>query len=415
MDVADEASRACRLLPWLAHHPVPAELVLLLRLDDGSRLAEAARGAAWEPALRVAAHHRLVARLGRALEVAGVMEEVPPLARARLQLEREGWERRYRSDARPQLQELLRGLAAAEVRGVLLKGAALVAAGVVDPSVRPMADIDVLVPRARYPAAVGVVRALGYHTEAMADEGGPWELRGYHSAPFVHPDHRLPVELHWQLMRTRHRLSFDVDQLEPVRTPPEAEVAADVLAGPDQLAHLCLHFWYDRELGRPAALGQLWDIRDVLEQLTPAELDTAVERADRRGHGQVLRTVLAVCELLLGWPSSSPRLPPVDGRAEDEAVRSFAVRRILSPRPAHVQLLMVTPDVEYTAPRVLRRVVSHLRRPAGDLRVIHGPGSSATVRARHLHFVLGHLVRLLRDPVTSAAELRLDRWAHELR
>jgi hypothetical protein len=413
MDVADGSSRAGHLLPWLAHQ-VPAELALLLRLEDGSSLDAVAHAVDWDAALRVAAYHRLVPRLGRALEVAGAMAAVPPSVRERLSRERDGWERRYLSDVRPQLHDLVLALASAGVRGTLLKGAALVATGIVDPSIRPMADIDVLVPRGAYPAAVHVVRALGYHTEAMPDEGCPPAQRGYHSAPYVHPDHRLPVELHWQLMRTRHRLSFDVDQLEHARTQLDAGVAADVLAGPDQLAHLCLHFWYDRELGRPAALGQLWDVRDVLEGLTPAELDTAVDRADRRGHGEVLRTVLAVCELLLGWPSSPPRSPSVVARAEDERVRSFAARRVLAPRPAHVQLLMVTPDVRYTVHRVLRRIVSHLRRQSSDLRVIHGPASPATVRVRHLRLILAHLGRSLRHPVTSAAELRLDRWAHEL-
>ena len=119
--------------------------------------------------------------------------------------------------------------------------------------------------------------------------------------------------------------------------------------------------------------------------------------------------VLAVAHLLIG-ARVPPGFPLVGELAAAERTSSFAVRRVLAPRPAYIQLLMDTADVAYTPARVVARVLPDLRRPSDR------PGDatgSATwqERVQHVRFTLRCLVRSLSAFGDVRAEMSVDRWA----
>ena len=87
---------------------------------------------------------------------------------------------------------------------ILLKGAALAATLYPSIGLRPMGDLDLLVPEERLAEAVARLKALGYvqpHPEMAA---GLNALAGHHVNLQGGRDVHLPVELHWPLVSGEH-------------------------------------------------------------------------------------------------------------------------------------------------------------------------------------------------------------------
>jgi hypothetical protein len=112
----------------------------------------------------------------------------------------------YKTYARNTLlyQELGRVLAALEQAGIpviVLKGAALAVTVYEDIGIRPMADLDLLVPEERLQRAVQVARqALGYQSDVPEAAHGLNQLVGHH-VRLRNGD--VVLELHWSLATSR--------------------------------------------------------------------------------------------------------------------------------------------------------------------------------------------------------------------
>lgn len=390
------------------------ELAVLTAMDRPSDLERHARLARWDVAVPTARRHRLLGQLATALERIGYVQHLPPQVQETLAAELR--RRRQYHDQRllPQLQEVCRALVDAQITPVLLKGAAMVCDGILDPAHRPMGDLDLLVDPTEVDRASQVLRDLGY-THRVSAETARWARRHhYQDPPWRHPRRAVPVEIHWDLARRDDRVPLSAADLD--RTPVDLPDGTQVARLDDQglVTHLALHFWRDRRSGAGQALGQLWDVHRAAERLTPSSLTALCQAAVQRGHGQVLATVLAIDALLLGV--ASERLPAaVTTMMGDERVADLCLARVVTPRPAHLQLLMVTGTVDYSLRRVVTRVASELRRPTSELRKRYGDHPSWRLHLRHHRAIFGLLGRVVRTPRQSFHQVRLDRWGHTLR
>ena len=391
---------------------LPPELAILTTLNQPHLWPSLAGRVEWQTVVDLASYHRLQGRLASALETAKNVD-APTALVSKLVERRQRAEQRFESQALPQLEELCTALLAADLRPTLLKGASLIVAGLVHAGERPISDLDLLVRRSEARAAQRALDELGYRTEASAEIRRRAWTGHYQDAPLSHPDRWLNLDLHWDIQHPRHRAAFDIDTMErtPLRLPSGPMV--DRFTDRDELTHLCLHFWKDREQGRPGALGQLWDIHAAAGRMTAADWGDLAERARDRGHERTLGAVLAIAHLLLGLPTPSS-FPAVGELARDERTTSFAIRRVLAPRPEHIQLLMVTPDVAYRPARVTTRVLAYLRQPLPDGRDNRSVLTAIRARASHLTFVLRRLARSLSAFSDTRAEIILDHWAHSL-
>jgi len=115
----------------------------------------------------------------------------------------------YRTVARntllyQELASILEALSDAEIPVVVLKGAAL--ASTLYPSIglRPMGDIDLLVPQARLPEALACLKALGYSELIPAMAPGLNRIVGRHVGLDGGRDIPLHVEVHWTLAAGEH-------------------------------------------------------------------------------------------------------------------------------------------------------------------------------------------------------------------
>ena len=398
----------------------PPELDLLFCLERPESLLAAAARVDWSTAVALARHHRLEGRLHRALERCGASDTASSATAAlRLAYEQQAvFAERYLF---PQVGAVCAALLDAGITPTLLKGAALVAAGIVPAGERPMADIDVLVPRARFAAAQAALERAGYHARVDARTRQRSVTHSYGDAPLHHREHPLSLDLHWHLQGPHHRHPFDPEALQTceLRLPGGSRVQR--LTDPDLLAHLCLHFWRDRAKGLPGPLGQLWDVHDLSVRLTDDGWARLAGGSPHSGHRGVVAATVALTHLLFAAPL--PPLFPQAGRlADDPRLHAFTLHRVLAPRPPHLQMLVVTPDTTSRPYRMATRVVSHLRHgdpwpgpeaqpdPEAPLDAV----TTRRARARHAFHLLRLLWALARHPGRSRAELAIDRWAHDL-
>lgn len=155
-----------------------------------------------------------------------------------------------------QFAAVVQALSSAGVEPIVLKGAALAAAVYDNVALRPMSDLDLLIPFADLPTAQSCLAALNFTPLApppFANNSGLfWSQLLLRRAAWQ----PVSVELHWALL--------DIPYY--ARRWPESElrqrsqrilvegVTARALAVEDQLLHLCAHNFY-HHLGRLARVG----------------------------------------------------------------------------------------------------------------------------------------------------------------
>ena len=175
------------------------------------------------------------ARLAPLLWVALARHGEPSAAHAAL---RSAYERTLQAN-RTLLGHAARVIDAMHEAGVptlLLKGPALVARYYVDPGLRPMDDVDIVVPVGAVSAATDVLGRLGWRPEQSL---GAAVLSSLHAVTFT-AEGRPPCDLHWHVM-PEFRQPGDDDDFWAASTPLAIEgTSTRALAPADQLLHACL-------------------------------------------------------------------------------------------------------------------------------------------------------------------------------
>lgn len=135
------------------------------------------------------------------------------------------------------LGEVLHALGDAGIDTLVLKGAALVTRAYPDPALRPMDDVDVLVPSAQAPAAIALLRQTGWTPATRSPEAS---LRVNHAHGFEHgADHRL--DLHWHVLWECCGDGADADFWRDAVAIEVAGVPTRALDPTSQLLHVCVH------------------------------------------------------------------------------------------------------------------------------------------------------------------------------
>jgi hypothetical protein len=132
---------------------------------------------------------------------------------------------------------LLGELAAAGVRTLLLKGAALVTRYYGDPGLRPMNDFDIAVPAAAAVEAVAVLERSGW---SSAHRITPSFRRIKHAALFEDGAGRH-CDLHWRILEESPRPAVDDDLWSASEEIEFQGRRTRILSPADQLLHVCVH------------------------------------------------------------------------------------------------------------------------------------------------------------------------------
>lgn len=262
--------------------------------------ATAGAGIDWDRWLDLVRHNQLVPIVYWMLQRRGGLKLLPQSVATRLRaLDLEtaaALLHRYAA-----LPPLIRALERQALPFVILKGAALAQELYQPRELRPFADIDLLVPRDRYPAAKAVLIEEGFEVAA------PWReaiRRAYfNSVEFVRRrgPQPLALDLHWDSLQVSWNEAGLLQRSEvwaSRRRLDLGECRLPVLGLETELIHLCVHLSLHHQFGR---LGSLVDIARFI-QVHGGALDwhKVAERAARYHLVRPVWTSLALTARLLG-------------------------------------------------------------------------------------------------------------------
>jgi hypothetical protein len=141
------------------------------------------------------------------------------------------------------VKPVLAQLQAAGIDVLALKGLPLALQYYEDPGLRPMADVDVLVPYAKFDAALDVLEGDGWR-DLQLDAPRERRRRMYHGAGMSHPDGRA-LDVHWQLALPfvfPHAEAASSDDLWCASVPLTlGDLEIRTLCPTDMLLHVIVH------------------------------------------------------------------------------------------------------------------------------------------------------------------------------
>lgn len=211
------------------------ELLLRAALLSGSDAIQAWQmlQASFDAGRADRAAHRLLPLLGANLRRHGVVDPIVEAGdRAR---ERAGVNNRALFDAG---RGLLRILAEAGIDTLVLKGGALATRLYREAGLRPMSDLDVLVPTDRAEMAIETLRLAGWRPRVAIT---PAFIRMQHGADLFTEGSSLKCDLHWHAYGDCCQPDADID-LWAASVPLDFEGVPSRALGPaDQLLHVCAH------------------------------------------------------------------------------------------------------------------------------------------------------------------------------
>lgn len=139
------------------------------------------------------------------------------------------------------VSDLLRSFERAQIPAMLLKGAALLHAYYRDYALRPMNDVDVMVPVEQAESAIELLKNNGYIPDSVSPL--PFSER---YIPLIHAygfsiSGRVSLDLHWHLLEECRQPGADDDFWEGASTMDFCGMAVPILNPADQLLHILVH------------------------------------------------------------------------------------------------------------------------------------------------------------------------------
>ncbi|MBV6396442.1 MAG: hypothetical protein HFACDABA_02040 [Anaerolineales bacterium] len=207
-----------------------------------------------------------------------------------------------------ELESLSRAYAQARIPLVLLKGACYALTVYPDAGLRPMADLDVLVPIARLDEAVGLACSLGYRATRPEASPGLNELFSHEvllQKEFPHP---MALEVHFSLVADRtfqYAVSVDWfwEQVEPLDSPSAGRFENLLMLTPTaQVLYAASHAMLQHG-GHNAPLRWFFDLDQLVRRYaTRLDWELLVSQAGTFEWGSALRAALVQTEAYFETP-----------------------------------------------------------------------------------------------------------------
>ena len=247
--------------------------------------------AGWKRALRLAASLALGPLVYDRLRRMPTSPSVPAPVWRRLQLLFHSSGLRM-ARFRAELGRVLRALRRVDVPVIALKGAAFAEAVWGNLAVRPMGDVDLMVPDEELVSAQEVLVGLGYVPIRTRRSPGWYRDRHHHLVPLHDPATGVVVEIHRNIAAPSD--SFELDAREfwrRARAQAVAGVEVLALSPADTVIHLCLHTAADDPfVGKARSVADLVQI--IGDEGHPLAWDEIAERSVQYGIARFVHYVL---------------------------------------------------------------------------------------------------------------------------
>ena len=337
--------------------------------DPAARIRELSDGD-WSRLLVLADNQQVAPLLCRRLQARGLESFVPDAVLAELR-------RRVRTSAMRNLAvyaSLARILALLKARGIpviVLKGAYLAEAVYREVGLRPMIDVDLLVPVDSVPEVAKIFEDDGYRPLQ------PYTLEialaeRHHLPRYVKPLH-TSYEVHWNLLPPGEPWSVPVDGFWERAVPTQlAGLETLALSKADLLLYLCAHAAYSHQFA--GGLRAYCDIAETIRHDSGEfEWDEVVERAQSLGWQRGVWAVLKQAREMVG-----ARIP----RAALDALEPDGVSSDVL-RDAREQMFLGGESLKVLQPS-LAEFQEAAGSPAGWRDLFNGPLSRETVASKYL-------------------------------
>jgi hypothetical protein len=313
-------------------------LLICLRLDNDLQEQanlHAAAPADWQAAVQHAIEHGIAPLLYQRLKADNLIRLLPADAQRRLT---EVYQRTVLQNVRifQSLEEILAPFNQSAIPVILLKGIYLAEKIYANIGLRPMTDIDLLVPRQQLGQALAVLQSLDYQPPYTFQVEK--EAHQAHALPPLDKAGGSPIDLHWTLLPPATPFTIPLEQIWQDSHPAVSQ-GAEIreLAPEDLLLHLCLHAVYlDRfASGLRPFCDIAWTVK-TLQNLpdSPGSIDWLrfCQRAGQWGASRSAWLALMLAVRLFGAPVPVAAIEDLHQPAPDDLSRvDWAVAQVLQP------------------------------------------------------------------------------------
>jgi Uncharacterised nucleotidyltransferase len=344
------------------------------RLSPGARalleLLRPANGAAarvrdlppqtWDEILDLALRHGVAPLLHRAVLSRDALADLPNPVRSRLEEER-------RATALVNLRNLgqFRRIAQAlrerDIPVIALKGLHLAELVYRNISLRPMSDMDILVPRSQLKQAVATLHGLDYGFDEDLSGAANAMLDTKCNVGLAHRHMDVWLEVHWSLSEPPKRYTAVVEDIWRSAVPGRLGDADALVMSPEfLLLHVCAHLACNHVF--LFSLRALCDIAEIVRAHPELDWTVVIDHGQRHGWGRGVAAALRLAGEHLGAAVPADVLAALGADALDPGMLAEAMK--------HLVTCVAMPDELRTAPNLVALASKH--GPAEKLAVLWG-------------------------------------------
>jgi len=400
----------------------------LLRLT-GSGSAAAARSLSpggWQAVLALALRHGVAPLLHRRLQTEGMLAAVPPEVAGRLTNAR----RATAIDnlgAYGEFRRVAQALHAARIPLLALKGLHLAELVYRDIGLRPMSDLDVLVPRDRLRRALAALRDRGYrYNETLA--ASAQAMSGVNEITLRRPESGVNVDLHWGLNEIRGIGADSMQEIWRCARPARLGGSEALVMPPELLlAHVCAHAACVSYFVSDVRV--FCDVAEIVRVHPALDWNEVAAHTARHGWTRGVGAALRLARDHLGVPVPAQVLGALGADALDPAMLADAIAQMIA-APGLPEGLATAPNLLALSSNasLVEKAALLWRRlfpPRAELALLYGLPANAprlpfyyALRVRDLarRYARGAGALLTGDPLlaeTADRHARLKRWLAE--
>ncbi len=281
---------------------------------------------AWEQLLEIALRHGVAPLLHRALQSGGALDEIPEPVRTRLKEERHAIAllnlRKY-----GQFRRVVQALREREVPVMALKGLHLADIVYRDISLRPMSDLDILVPRPDVERAIAALQSIEYGFKPDVSGAAPGMLDVKCNIGLAHRQLGLWLEIHWTLAESGDCYTPPMDEVWRSAAPGRLGDADVLVMSPEfVLLHVCAHLACNHVFGFD--LRALCDIAEIARK--GPDWEVVADLGQRHGWTRGVAAALRLARDHVGAEIPAQTLAAVGADALDPDLLADAMAHLLS-------------------------------------------------------------------------------------
>jgi hypothetical protein len=289
---------------------------------------EALSPQAWEDIVSLALNHGVAPLLHRSLQASGGLAALPEQLRARLAEVR-------RATALANLRhcaafrEIARELRKQNIPLMALKGLHLAERVYRDISLRPMGDVDILVPRAELGSVVATLQRMEYGPEQDMSGAAEAMLALGHAVGLTHRRLGTLIELHWSIGEPGYGYEPPMEEIWRSATPGRlADADAQLMSPEFVLLHVCAHLACNHTF--LLGLRGLCDIAEIVRACPALEWPLVIDQGRRHGWARGIAAALRLAHDHLGVAVPDDVLVALGADTLAPEMLSAAIEHLLS-------------------------------------------------------------------------------------